>query len=166
MLTKAERAGIIERIKRYDSEYDPFYYILFGYPSSCDMPYEEYKEEILMRIYKLCDTSNMVELPLDRNGEVINIGDTVYEEPARGKLTVTCLQYRDGDWVVNTSSSHGLEGYFPQDLTHKEFTSIFVLAEQVKDIAEDNKNSLNQKIYDNLCNISEQLKKLSDDYDE
>lgn len=166
MLTKAERAGIVERIKRYDSEYDPFYYILFGYPSSCGMPYEEYKEEILMRIYKLCDTSNMIELPLDKNGEIIRIGDTVYEEPTRGKLTVTCLQYCDGDWVVNTSSSRGLEGYFPQDLTHKEFTSIFVLAEQVKDIAEDNKNSLNQKIYNNLCNISDQLKKLSDDYDE
>lgn len=166
MLTKAERAGIVERVKRYDSDSDPFYYILFGYPSSCDMPYEEYKEEILMRIYKLCDTSNMVELPLDKYGEVINIGDTVYEEPAKGKLTVTCLQYCDGDWVVNASSSNGLESYFPQDLTHKEFTSIFVLAEQVKDIAEDNKNSLNQKIYNNLCNISDQLKKLSDDYDE
>lgn len=166
MLTKAERARIIERIKRYDGDSDSFYYILFGYPSSCDMPYEKYKEEILMRIYKLCDTSNMVELPLDRNGEVINIGDTVYEEPTKGKLTVTCLRYCNGDWVVNTSSSNGLEDYFPQDLTHKEFTSIFVLAEQVKDIAEDNKNSLNQKIYDNLCNISDQLKKLSDDYDE
>lgn len=42
MLTKAERAGIIERIKRYDGDSDPFYYILFGYPSACDMPYEEY----------------------------------------------------------------------------------------------------------------------------
>lgn len=166
MLTKAERAGIVERIKRYDGDSDPFYYILFGYPSARDMPYEKYKEEILMRIYKLCDTSNMVELPLDRNGEVINIGDTVYEEPTKGKLTVTCLQYRDGDWVVNTSSSNGLEGYFPQDLTHKEFVSLFILAEQVRDVAEDNKNSLNQKIYDNLCNISDQLKKLSDDYDE
>lgn len=165
-MTKAERAGIVERIKRYDGDSDPFYYILFGYPSACDMPYEKYKEEILMRIYKLCDTSNMVELPLDRNGEVINIGDIVYEEPAKRKLTVTCLQYCDGDWVVNTSSSNGPESYFPQDLTHKEFTSIFILAEQVRDIAEDNKNSLNQKIYDNLCNISDKLKKLSDDYDE
>lgn len=166
MLTKAERAGIVERMKRYDCEDDPFYYILFGYSSPCDMPYKERKEEILNRIFNLCDVSNMIELPLDKDGEVIRVGDTVYEEPARGKLTVTCLQYCDGDWVVNTSSSNGPESYFPQDLTHKEFTSIFVLAEQVKDIAEDNKNSLNQKIYNNLCNISDQLKKLSDDYDE
>lgn len=166
MLTKAERAGIIERTKRYDGEDDPFYYILFGYSSPCNMPYKERKEEILNRIFNLCDVSNMIELPLDKDGEVIRVGDTVYEEPAKGKLTVTCLQYCDGDWVVNTSSSRGLECYFPQDLTHKEFISAFILAEQVKDIAEDNKNSLNQKIYDNLCNISEQLKKLSDDYDE
>ena len=46
MLTKAERAGIVERIKRYDGDSDPFYYILFGYPSACDMPYEEHKVEI------------------------------------------------------------------------------------------------------------------------
>lgn len=166
MLTKAERAGIVERIKRYDGDSDSFYHVLFGYSSACNMPYEEYKEEVLNRIANLCDTFGMVELPLDRNGEVINIGDTVYEEPTKGKLTVTCLQYCDGDWIINTSSRNRLESYFPQDLTHKEFTSIFVLAEQVRDIAEDNKNSLNQKIYDNLCNISDQLKKISDDYDE
>lgn len=166
MLTKAERAGIVERIKRYDCEDDPFYYIFFGYPSPCDMPYKEYKEEILNRVFNLCDVSNMIELPLDKDGEVIRVGDTVYGEPAKGKLTVTCLQYCDGDWIINTSSRSRLESYFPQDLTHKEFTSIFILAEQVRDIAEDNKNSLNQKIYDNLCNISDQLKKISDDYDE
>jgi hypothetical protein len=163
MLTKAERAGIVERMKRYDGEDDPFYYILFGYSSPCGMPYKERKEGILNRIFNLCDVSNMIELPLDKDGEVIRVGDTVYEEPARGKLTVTCLQYCDGDWVVNTSSSNGLEGYFPQDLAHKGSESIFILAEQVKDIAEDNKNSLNQKIYDNLCYISDQLKELSDE---
>ena len=95
MLTKAERAGIVERIKRYDGDSDSFYHVLFGYSSARSMPYEEYKEEVLNRIINICDTSGMVELPLDRNGEIINVGDTVYEEPVKGKLTVTCLKYCD-----------------------------------------------------------------------
>ena len=65
MLTKAERAGIVERMKRYDSEDDPFYYVLFGYSSPRNMPYKERKEEILNRIFNLCDVSNMIELPLE-----------------------------------------------------------------------------------------------------
>ena len=78
MLTKEERAGIVERVKRYDGESDSFYYVLFGYSSACDMTYEEYNEEVLTRILNLCDTSNMVELPVDKDGEVIRVGDTVY----------------------------------------------------------------------------------------
>ena len=39
---------------------------------------EEYKA-MTDKLYYLCDMSDMLELPLDKDGEVIRPGDTVYD---------------------------------------------------------------------------------------
>lgn len=43
-------------------------------------------------ILDLCDTSNMIELPLDKDGKVIKIGDEVRDGFGR-HLVVTSMEY-------------------------------------------------------------------------
>lgn len=62
MLTKEERNAIAERIGTDNTTWG----------TDCKV--------VRDRLIELCDTSNMVELPLDKDGEVIHIGDTVFDE--------------------------------------------------------------------------------------
>lgn len=80
MLTKQEREATIERIKSYGDSDLPFYKLLFGSRAPYAMQYTEYLKALKDRVIDLCDTSNMVELPLDKDGEVIKVGDTVYDK--------------------------------------------------------------------------------------
>ena len=158
MLTKAERAGIVERVKRYDSEYDPFYYILFGYPSSCDMPYEEYKEEILNRIFNLCDVSNMVELPLDKDGEVIRVGDTVYNEYGK-EVEVTSVELVDNKWLIDTDVQYP---FYSQELTHKKPVTIESLAQRIRDVLRNDHSEMSSYTSRELVHIANDLERLGD----
>lgn len=81
MLTKEERAAIAERIKSvgYVDE-KAFYESIVGKCVPSTTPYSEDLKTIFRVVLDLCDTSNMVELPLDKDGEYIRIGDVVYGE--------------------------------------------------------------------------------------
>ena len=70
MLTKQEREATIERIKSYGDSDLPFYKLLFGSRAPYAMQYTEYLKALKDRVIDLCDTSNMIELPLDKDGEV------------------------------------------------------------------------------------------------
>ncbi len=158
MLTKEERAGIVERVKRYDSEYDPFYYILFGYPSSCDMPYEEYKEEILNRIFNLCDVSNMVELPLDKDGEVIKVGDIVYNEYGK-EIEITRVELVENKWLIDTDVQYP---FHSQELTHKKPTTIKSLAQRIRDVLRNDHSEMSPYTSRELVHIANDLERLGD----
>lgn len=165
MLTKAERAGIVERVKRYDSEYDPFYYILFGYPSSCDMPYEEYKEEILNRIFNLCDVSNMVELPLDKDGEVIRVGDTVYVgDDVKYEVAGYMMRGNSKDVILAVGAEPVYTKEPANKLTHKKPATNKSLASDIKRIA--NQERVDRKVYEELFRIAWALESLGDTDDD
>lgn len=53
---------------------------------------DEDADKIADIILDLCDTSNMIELPLDKDGKVINIGDKVCDGFGR-HLVVTSMEY-------------------------------------------------------------------------
>ena len=164
MLTKAERAGIVERVKRYDSEYDPFYYILFGYPSSCDMPYEEYKEEILNRIFNLCDVSNMVELPLDKDGEVIRVGDTVYvDDDVKYEVAGYMMRGNSKDVILAVGAEPVYTKEPANKLTHKKPATNKSLASDIKRIA--NQGQVDRNVYEELFRIAWALESLGDSDD-
>ena len=165
MLTKEERAGIVERVKRYDSEYDPFYYILFGYPSSCDMPYEEYKEEILNRIFNLCDVSNMVELPLDKDGEVIRVGDTLYDdEGTKIKVCGFLLREIEGKILLDINVNNGFVVMSANVLTHKKPVTIASLVGEIRRTLSQTTIS-NKEAISKIWEITDQLEMLSDSDD-
>lgn len=126
MLTKEECAAIAERAKECIEVDGSLYEVLFGYPSYRNRPYEEGFKEILTRIIDLCDTSNMVELPLDKDGEVIKVGDTLYNE-AGDRLKVLGIEYSYCDRVYVNACYVGRQDkdvFFPNELTHKATTTI------------------------------------------
>ena len=60
---------------------------------------DEDADKIADVILDLCDTSNMIELPLDKDGKVINIGDKVCDGFGR-HLVVTSMEYTQSGNVL------------------------------------------------------------------
>ena len=79
MLTKKERETIAERLRNCnEADYYDFYEAVTGEETAKCIPLDKDVDNIANVILDLCDTSNMIELPLDKDGEVIHIGDTLF----------------------------------------------------------------------------------------
>jgi len=166
MLTKQEREATIERIKSYGDSDLPFYKLLFGSRAPYAMQYTEYLKALKDRIIDLCDTSNMVELPRDKDGEVIRIGDTVYDYEN--------IEYKvEGYAVYKSCTCAFLKNtaeliYAKRDvnnLTHKQPVTIKSLAQRIKHVLEDEATSIGVNPYVELGRIAEQLESLGDSDD-
>lgn len=93
MLTKQEREAIAERLRDCsEADYYDFYEAVTGEETTIDTLLDEDADKIADVILDLCDTSNMIELPLDKDGKVINIGDKVCDGFGR-HLVVTSMEY-------------------------------------------------------------------------
>lgn len=100
MLTKQERAEIAERLKDFpEADYYDFYEAVTGAETTIDTLLDEDADKIADVILDLCDTSNMIELPLDKNGKIINIGDKVRDVFGR-HLVVVGISYRNSENVL------------------------------------------------------------------
>lgn len=164
MLTKEERKAIAERIKSYGDSDLPFYKLLFGSRAPCAMQYTEYLKALKDRVIDLCDTSNMIELPLDKDGEVIRPGDTVYDinnikcEVIGYMLDINKVILRiDGRNVEILSSA--------EFLTRKEHITTKSLAQRIKYVLENEATSIGVSPYVELGRIAEQLESLGDSDD-
>lgn len=174
MLTKKEREEIAERFKNCKEkdlypDYDVFYECLFGRPVP-DVSKTLVSEDcaaITARLLDLCGTSNMLELPRDKDGEVIHIGDTVWCDG--DKCQVASIRY-------DTSGLFGVEVYIrsavemfrafwrsPKTVTHTEPISDHEsIARAIEDIVYRlNDAAASLKLQD----IAMELRKLGDDND-
>ena len=164
MLTKEERKAIAERANECVEVCGSLYEVLLGYPSACNTTYEEDMKKLLARIVDLCDTSNMLELPVDKDGEVIRPGDTVYDiNNIKCKVIGYMLYINkvilriDGRNVEILSSA--------EFLTHKEPVTVKLLAQRIKHVLEDEATSIGVNPYVELGRIAEQLESLGDSDD-
>lgn len=164
MLTKEERAAIAERANECVEVCGSLYEVLLGYPSACNTTYEEDMKKLLARIVDLCDTSNMLELPVDKDGEVIRIGDTVYD--------CECTKY---EVAGHSSSSNVLLSAGRElicfkkpanELTHKEPVTVKLLAQHIKRVLGDEATSIGVVPYIELRRIAKQLESLGDSDDD
>ncbi len=166
MLTKQEREATIERIKSYGDSDLPFYKLLFGSRAPYAMQYTEYLKALKDRIIDLCDTSNMIELPLDKDGEVIRAGDTVYDKDG-AVAEVGGYYYNNGTCKIIIP--YGQNGCYinvhPNEITHKRPVTIKSLAQRIKHVLEDEATSIGVNPYVELGRIAEQLEKLGDSDD-
>lgn len=162
MLTRQERQEIVDRAKECKKEeelnWDQFSYVLLGIQSWRN------DDELLDRLIELCDTSNMIELPLDKYGEVIRVGDTVYDKDGEeGK--VGGYYYNNGTCKIIIP--YGQNGCYinvlPDELTHKKPVTIASINEQIKHLLDKGHMSAWSMV--KLFDISEQLEKLGDSDD-
>ena len=162
MLTKQEREATIERIKSYGDPDLPFYKLLFGSRAPYAMQYTEYLKALKDRVIDLCDTSNMIELPIDKDGEVIRVGDTVYIGDG--------IKYEVAGYMMRGNSTEvilaaGAEPVYTKepanDITHKKPVTIASLVERIRDILDDD-NNMTAWVFSELSHIADQLEKLGD----
>lgn len=161
MLTKKERAEIAERANECVAVCGSLYEVLLGHPSACNTTYEEDMKKLLARIVDLCDTSNMVELPLDKDGEVICIGDTVYDNNGEEyKVTGYKTLFENTNIILSNGSEVAYTEKYPHNLIHKQPVIIELLVARIKRVMDDDSTTV--WAYDELDDIAEQLEKLGD----
>ena len=165
MLTKEERAEIAERLRKYDkNSFCDFYEAVTNETVPSSTTTGENIAVISDVILDLCDTSNMIELPLDKDGEVIRIGDTVYD--------CECTKY---EVAGHSSSSNVLLSAGRElicfkkpanELTHKEPVTVKLLAQHIKRVLGDEATSIGVVPYIELRRIAKQLESLGDSDDD
>lgn len=161
MLTKEEREAIAERANKATHRSDSIYEVLLGHISPDYVPLKDDFEDMIARIIDLCDTSNMVELPLDKDGEVIRIGDTVYDYENIEYKVEGYTVYKSCTCAFLTNTAELI--YAKRDvnnLTHKQPVTIKSLAQRIKHVLEDEATSIGVNPYVELGRIAEQLESL------
>ena len=133
MLTKEERAAIAERANKFIYRGSSIYEVLFGHDAPDNTTAEDDCKVMTARIIDLCDTSNMVELPLDKDGEVIRIGDVVYDNSGM-EWQVDNIRLPDEGCSILLRSDDGFSWQRPNELTHKKPVTIASLAKELTDI--------------------------------
>lgn len=161
MLTKQEREKIAERAKEsIDSinVWDP-YYILTGNHIPKDTSIRGDRKKMASIILDLCDTSDMMELPRDKDGKVIHIGDTVWCDGE--KETVKAIEIRDSEARIHFVVPLGCESWSsPELITHAEPVSDH---ESIARAIEDITHCLNDAAASlKLQDIAMELRKLGD----
>lgn len=168
MLTKEERKAIAERITfEFDfTEDDDVYEVLVGYEMPENTSWETDCKVVRDCLIELCDTSNMVELPIDKNGEVIRVDDNVYDIDGT-ELAVESLRYctEYGCVVICRTINDTLCTYSGNELTHKSPVTTKLLAQRIKHVLENEATSIGVNPYVELGRIAEQLEGLGDSND-
>lgn len=165
MLTKQEREATIERIKSYGDSDLPFYKLLFGSRAPYAMQYTEYLKALKDRVIDLCDTSNMLELPLDKDGEVIRVGDTVYIGDGIKYEVAGYMMRGNGTEVILAAGAEPVYTKEPaNDITHKKPVTIASLVERMRDVLDDD-DDMTAWVFSELSHIADQLEKLGDSND-
>ena len=129
MLTKQERQEVAERAKAYKKEeelnWDQFSYVLLGIQSWRN------DDELLDRIVELCDTSNMIGLPLDKDGEVIRIHDVVYDNTGMER-EVSEFRFPFYGACIYARTDDDRSTFRPDELAHKKQVTIKSLVEELR----------------------------------
>ena len=167
MLTKQEREEIAERFRNYDkAEYVTLYSGmndgLLGEHVPKETTVKKDRMELASRILELCDTSNMIELPLDKDGEVIKVGDTVYDKDGE-KGKVGGYYYNNGTCKIIIP--YGQNGCYinvhPNELTHKKPVTIASLVGEIRRTLSQN-TIMNKETTSKLWEITDQIEMLGD----
>lgn len=162
MLTKQEREEIAERFRNYNGEIHSIYEYLTGRTAPSNLTVSQGFKEVSERIIDLCDTSDMIELPRDKDGKVIHIGDTVWCDGE--KETVKAIEIRDSEARIHFVVPLGCESWSsPELITHAEPISDH---ESIARAIEDITHCLNDAAASlKLQDIAMELRKLGDDND-
>lgn len=138
------------------------YKCLFGKDVSSGTSWVQDFSEMVDSIFELYDVSNMLELPVDKDGEYVHIGDTVYL--GYDSYNVTGYEVRDN--YVNVILVNGEENEnFPVRanlVTHKAPVVIRLLAQRIRDALGDENTHTVKFAYVELNHIADIMESLAD----
>lgn len=136
MLTREERAAIAERANRAKYNMDSIFEILHGYSSPEYMSLKDDFIAMVTRVLDLCDTSNMIELPLDKDGEVIRVGDVVYtSDGEEHKMAGYIMRKKTTEIILSVNSEGAYITTSTNNLTHRKPITIAQLVKELTDLA-------------------------------
>lgn len=155
MLTKEERKAIAERFRNYDkaeyvTPYSGMYDGLLGEHIPKETTVKKDRMELASRILELCDTSNMLELPVDKDGEVIHIGDVVYtSDGEEHKMAGYIMRKNTTEIILSVNSEGAYITTSTNNITHKKPVIIASLVSEIRRILakEDINEELSEKIW-------------------
>lgn len=164
MLTKEERKAIAERIgKEFDyTENDKVYEALIGEEVPDNTTWGTDCKVVHDRLIELCDTPNMIELPHDKDGQVIHIGDTVFDNNG-AKITVysICFNESRNNVVITCKGSDFVRTYSADNLTRKNPVSVQSISKRMQGVLDDYLFSVDSDLHTELVSIADQLKELA-----
>lgn len=166
MLTKQEREEIAERFRNYDKAeyvtlYSGMYDGLLGEHVPKETTVKKDRMELASRILDLCDTSNMVELPVDKDGEVIHIGDTVYDDDNL-KYEVVGYMSTDQNIILKVDGKTANILAYAETLTHKQPVTAKSLAQRIRDVLRNDHSEMSPYTSRELVHIANDLERLGD----
>ena len=165
MLTKEERAAIAERLK--SPEYitsSTLFKALTGEEKLSETSHVKSLCIICSVILGLCDTSNMIELPIDKDGEVIKVGDTVYVDDVKYKV-VGYMMRGNGTEVILAAGAEPVYTKEPaNNITHKKPVTIASLVKELTDIVAADYGTP-MVVKRKISKIADQLESLGDSDD-
>ena len=160
MLTKQERQEVAERAKACKKEeelnWDQFSYVLLGIQSWRN------DDELLDRIVELCDTSNMIGLPLDKDGEVIRIHDVVYDNTGMER-EVSEFRFPFCGACIYARTDDDRSAFRPDELAHKKQVTIKSLVEELRSTL--CAAYISGRECEKILHIADQLERLGDSDD-
>lgn len=166
MITKEERATIAERLK--STEYitsSTLFKALTGEEKLSETSHVKSLCIICSVILGLCDTSDMIELPIDKDGEVIKVGDTVYVDDDVKYKVVGYMMRGNGTEVILAAGTEPVYTKEPaNNITHKKPVTIASLVKELTDIVAADYGTP-MVVKRKLSNIANQLEKLGDSDD-
>lgn len=151
MLTKKERTAIAERLK--STEYitsSTLFKALTGEEKLNEMSNVKSLCIICSVILGLCDTSNMLELPRDKDGEIIRVGNTVYIGDGIKYEVAGYMMRGNSTEVILAAGSEPVYTKEPaNNITHKKPVTIASLVSEIRRILakEDINEELSEKIW-------------------
>lgn len=166
MLTKEERKEIAERLSSVTKLGDrAFYEAITGEQRPDTTSYEEDLKAMFNVVINLCDTSNMIELPVDKDGIPFKRGDTVYESDGTEHIVDGYAFSRANAKIVSVvdliNNIHIL--FETDELTHKRPVTIASVRKQLKHVLD--KGEMTSWSMAKLFDIAEQLESLGDSDD-
>lgn len=166
MLTKEERATIAERLK--STEYitsSTLFKALTGEEKLSETSHVKSLCIICSVILGLCDTSNMIELPLDKDDEVICPGDTVYVDDDVKYEVVGYMMRSNGTEVILAAGAEPVYTKEPaNNITHKKPVTIASLVGEIRRTLSQN-TIMNKETTAKLWEITDQIEMLGDSDD-
>lgn len=164
MLSKEERKAIAERMsEEFDfTENDEVYEALIGEEIPDNTTWATDCAVVRNRLIELCDTSNMIELPVDKDGEVIHIGDTLFDNDG-AKITVCSIRFNESrnNVVITCEGSDFVCTYAGDNLTRKNPVSVQTISERMQEVIDDYGLSVNDDLSTRLIDIANKLKELA-----